>query len=85
MATYEYEIIAADGAVRGIYEAEQKMSDPALATHPVTGEKLRRILSRTFAHSAKTVGSSDCASGTCGVGDYEGAGGGCASGTCGWG
>jgi hypothetical protein len=84
MATYEYEIIDADGIVRGIYEAEQKMSEPALSRHPVTGEKLRRILSRTFAHAAKEVGSADCATGTCGVGDYGPVSGGCAGGACGW-
>jgi predicted nucleic acid-binding Zn ribbon protein len=81
MAIYEYEIIGADGHVRGIYEAEQKMSDAALTQHPVTGEKLRRILSRTFTR-AESTGSSDCATGTCGLGDY-GTGGGCASGMCG--
>jgi hypothetical protein len=83
MAIYEYEILGADGSVRGIFEAEQKMSEPALVAHPVTGERLRRILSRTFAHGGEPAKTDDCATGTCGVGEY-GTGGGCASGACGW-
>jgi hypothetical protein len=83
MAIYEYEILGSDGSVRGIFEAEQKMSEAALTEHPVTGERLRRILSRTFAHGAPPSSSSECATGTCGLGDY-GSAGGCASGACGW-
>ncbi len=80
MPTYEYEVLDEDGAPKGIFETRQKMSDPPLARHPVTGEPLRRILSRTFIGTAG--GGSDvgtCSTGTCGI-----ASGGCAGGTCGW-
>jgi hypothetical protein len=83
MAVYEYEILAPDGTVRGIYEAEQKMTEPALTHHPETGEPLRRILSLTFAHAAGAKTESVCSTGTCGTGGYDFGGGGCASGTCG--
>ncbi len=84
MAVYEYEILGPDGQARGIYEAEQKMSDPPLARHPETGEPLRRILTRTFARSSGETASTDCAAGSCGLGPY-GQGGGCSSGLCGLG
>jgi hypothetical protein len=84
MAVYEYEILGPDGTVHGIYEAEQKMTEPALTHHPQTGEPLRRILSLTFAHSAGAKPESVCSTGTCGdVGGYDFGGGGCAGGACG--
>ena len=84
MAIYEYEILNDDGSAKGIFETEQKMSEPALSHHPVTGEPVRRILSRTFARtSSGSYGSSgdSCASGACGL---PSGGGGCGSGACGW-
>jgi hypothetical protein len=71
-----------DGAPTGIFEVEQRMSDPALTHHPETGAPLRRILSSTFAHgsSGSDAAFDGCASGTCGIP----AAGGCASGSCGW-
>ena len=84
MAIYEYEILGPDGQPRGIYEVEQKMSEPALTEHPETGEPLRRILSATFAHGSRSSPESvACESGACGSG-LPTYGGGCASGTCGW-
>jgi hypothetical protein len=84
MAIYEYEILGPDGKPKGIYEAEQKMSEPALTEHPETGEPLRRILSATFAHGSKSSSESvGCETGSCGSG-LPSYGGGCASGTCGW-
>ncbi len=83
MPIYEYEILSQDGNPKGIFETMQKMSDPALTRHPLTGEPVRRILSRTFVGSAESTGSSDeasaCATGSCGI-----PGGGCAGGSCGW-
>ena len=83
MAIYEYEILGPDGNPRGIYEAEQKMSEPALTRHPETGEPLRRTLSATFAHASRSSEPVTCESGSCasGLPTY---GGGCASGSCGW-
>jgi len=84
MAIYEYEILGPDGSPRGIYEAEQKMSDPALTHHPQTGERLRRILSVTFAHGTRAEGSV-CESGSCDSGSgLSDAACGCSSGVCGW-
>ncbi len=80
MAIYEYEILGPDGSVQGIYEAEQRMSDPPLVAHPETGAPLRRILSSTFAHSNSDAtpgcGSSECAmpGGACGMGGCGGGG-----------
>ncbi len=82
MPIYEYEILTPDGAPKGVFETMQKMSDPALTRHPVTGEPVRRILSRTFVGSGQSDGAyagESCASGTCGLPS-----GGCASGNCGW-
>ena len=85
MPIYEYEILSSDGTAKGIFEATQKMSEPALTKHPVTGEPVRRILSRTFIGSGGSTGGSDyasdsCATGVCGLPSS----GGCAGGTCGW-
>jgi len=77
MPIYEYEILSPDGTPKGVFETSQKMSEPALTRHPVTGEPVRRILSRTFVGSGQ---SDSCASGTCGLPSP----GGCASGGCGW-
>ncbi len=81
MAIYEYEVLDAEGAVVGIYEAEQKMSDATLTQHPETGQRLRRILSATFAHGSRGESVSSCASGSCPTGkgfDTSGCcGGGC--------
>ncbi len=81
MPIYEYEILNQDGSPKGIYETSQKMSEPALTRHPVTGEPMRRILSLTFVGSGGGSGSDvgSCATGTCGIPS-----GGCAGGSCGW-
>ena len=84
MPIYEYEILNHDGNAKGVFETTQKMSEPALTQHPITGEPVRRILSRTFissgaASSADGDASDSCASGACGIPT-----GGCASGACGW-
>jgi predicted nucleic acid-binding Zn ribbon protein len=83
MPIYEYEILNQDGRPKGIFETTQRMSDPALTRHPVTGEPVRRILSRTFVGSGGASGGADeaggCSTGTCGIPSS-----GCAGGTCGW-
>lgn len=84
MAIYEYEILDTNGAVVGIYEANQKMSEPTLTEHPTTGQRLRRILSATFAHGSRAESPGNCASGACGLGSGFDAVGGCSGGTCGW-
>ncbi len=83
MPIYEYEILNPDGSAKGVFETTQKMSEPALTRHPVTGEPVRRILSRTFVGSGDASGDAPdaggCATGTCGIPS-----GGCADGSCGW-
>ncbi len=83
MPIYEYEILSQDGTPKGTFETMQKMSEPALTRHPVTGEPVRRILSPTFV--GQSGGGADagdsCASGACGV---PSSGGCCGGGTCGW-
>ncbi len=79
MPIYEYEVLDQDGRPKGIYETMQKMSEPALTRHPVTGEPVRRILSRTFV-GVSDGASESCATGTCGMPSS----GGCAGGSCGW-
>lgn len=83
MAIYEYEILDNDGNAVGIYETQQKMSDPALTHHPETGQPLKRILSATFAHGSKSTGptAAPCESGACGL--PGGGFGGCPGGVCG--
>ncbi len=85
MPIYEYEILRSDGTAKGIFETTQKMSEPALTKHPVTGEPVRRILSRTFIGTGGSSAGDDyasegCSTGTCGLPST----GGCAGGTCGW-
>lgn len=84
MAIYEYEILNADGTARAVFEVEQSMSEPALTRHPETGERLRRILSATFAHGSSNSSTAGCATGSCGLSPSLGSGG-CAGGACGWG
>jgi hypothetical protein len=83
MPIYEYEILSNDGTAKGIFETTQKMSEPALTKHPVTGEPVRRILSRTFVGGSRPSDAadyaSDCSTGACGIPS-----GGCAGGNCGW-
>ncbi len=83
MAIYEYEVLDTDGAVVGIYEAEQKMSDATLTQHPQTGQPLRRILSATFAHGSRSESSSNCAGGSCPMGAGFDPGSCCGGGGCG--
>ena len=83
MAIYEYEVLDAEGAVVGIFEAEQKMSDATLTKHPETGQPLRRILSATFAHGSRAENASGCASGSCPMGESFDTGGCCGGGGCG--
>jgi predicted nucleic acid-binding Zn ribbon protein len=85
MPIYEYEILNNDGIAKGVFETSQRMSEPALTKHPVTGEPVRRILSRTFVGGGRSsggagYGAESCTTGTCGIPSP----GGCASGTCGW-
>ena len=67
MPTYEYEVLGPSGAVEGIYEVEQRMSDAPLTKHPETGAPLRRILSSTFAGGSADKADRACGTGPCGM------------------
>lgn len=44
MPTYVYEVITEDGDEGQIFEVVQKMSDPPLTKHPLTGQPVRRVI-----------------------------------------
>ena len=44
MPTYVYESVRDDGFPPDRFEIVQRMSDPALTQHPVTGEPIRRVI-----------------------------------------
>ena len=44
MPTYVYQVIEDDGSDGEVFEVFQKMSDPALETHPDTGKPVRRLI-----------------------------------------
>ena len=44
MPFYVYEVILEDGEQGQQFEVMQKMSDPALTTHPTTGQPVRRVI-----------------------------------------
>lgn len=44
MPTYVYEVLLDDGEPGQVFEIEQKMSDPPLTKHPVTGQPVRRVI-----------------------------------------
>jgi len=41
---YVYEVILEDGDQGQVFEVVQKMSDPPLAKHPMTGQPVRRVV-----------------------------------------
>ena len=44
MPTYVYQEIRDDGVEGAVFEVVQRMSEPALETHPETGRPVRRLL-----------------------------------------
>jgi predicted nucleic acid-binding Zn ribbon protein len=44
MPIYVYEVIQADGRPGPRFEIQQSMSEPALQTHPESGEAVRRVI-----------------------------------------
>ncbi len=44
MPTYVYQVIEDDGSAGEVFEVVQKMSEPALDTHPETGKPVRRLI-----------------------------------------
>ena len=44
MPTYVYEVITEDGSEGETFEVVQRMSEPALTTHPETGKPVRRVM-----------------------------------------
>ena len=49
MTTYVYETIpTAEGEAPEVFELKQSMSEPALTSHPTTGQPIRRVISGGF-------------------------------------
>ncbi len=44
MPTYVYQVIEDDGSEGEVFEVVQRMSEPALETHPETGKPVRRLI-----------------------------------------
>ena len=44
MPIYVYEVILDDGEEGQVFEVVQKMSDPPLTEHPMTGQPVRRVV-----------------------------------------
>lgn len=44
MPIYVYEVVLADGEPGQVFEVMQNMSDEPLATHPTTGQPVRRVV-----------------------------------------
>ena len=44
MPTYVYQVINADGSEGEVFEAVQKMAEPPLTVHPVSGLPVRRLI-----------------------------------------
>ena len=44
MPVYAYEVLGKNGEVVEIFEADQRIGDPPLTHHPVTGESMRKVL-----------------------------------------
>jgi predicted nucleic acid-binding Zn ribbon protein len=77
MAIYVYETIpASDRETVRTYEIRQSMKDPALTTHPETGEPIRRVITGGLGVITSTKGASasrpasggHCCGGGCGCG-----------------
>lgn len=54
MPTYVYETIREDGQPGERFEVFQKMSDPVIEKHPVTGVPVRRVLTAPVVHTGTT-------------------------------
>lgn len=57
MPTYVYEVVLPDGEEGQLFEVEQRMADPPLAEHPITGQPVRRVPQRPMiggSHSEAT-------------------------------
>lgn len=54
MPLYVYEVVLPDGSGGEQFEVLQKLSDPALTTHPETGEPVRRVFAEPNAPRAWT-------------------------------
>lgn len=56
MPTYTYQVINEDGSEGEIFEFFQKISEPALEKHPLTNQKVKRIIAYAPNLNKKTAG-----------------------------
>jgi predicted nucleic acid-binding Zn ribbon protein len=59
MPTYVYETIREDGQPGERFEVFQKMSDPVIEKHPVTGAPVRRVLTAPMVNTGAPKEFSD--------------------------
>jgi|LNFM01.1.fsa_nt_gb hypothetical protein len=65
MPTYVYETIREDGAPGERFEVTQKMSDPVIEKHPVTGAPVRRVLSAPMLNTGAPRATTSAGGGGC--------------------
>ena len=56
MPIYVYETVPADGSLGTRFEVEQSMQDAPLETHPLTGERVRKVLTAPNLNARYTPG-----------------------------
>lgn len=70
MPTYVYETICEDGQPGERFEVTQRMSDPVLEKHPVTGAPVKRVLTAPMLNTGSPKASASgamSAGGGCGT------------------
>ncbi len=67
MPTYVYETIREDGQPGERFEVSQRMSDPVIEKHPVTGAPVRRVLTAPMVNTGAPREFSGGGGGGCGT------------------
>lgn len=59
MPIYQYQVINDDGSDGLVFEIEQRMSDPTLTEHPITGKTVKRVYSAPNLATRYTPGGTE--------------------------